>query len=223
MLDHAGLPEGIEDALSLAMTRISLLDRAAAVRIISARVGIELGRVPMDKQDCWTAGPVLVGFSLNHSAEIIHQLERGLRELNEDNLISFLYAKDKPAPGDEPVFAVVDETEDPREQVEYEVADAYATLAAHHARRGDFVEAESLAYRAAEAGSSEGLEELSGELAERGDRAEADRLALCAVNMTSSWQGNVSSESAWAALARTREDAVLELGLDAEGNTAQPW
>ncbi|GGU15164.1 hypothetical protein GCM10010178_03330 [Lentzea flava] len=228
LLDRVGLPKSVEEALRVALTRISLRDYPSAIKVVLDQVGIDLGHAPTDIHDHEVIARRLAAFAQTHSATVVRELEFVLRRLDEEHLVAYLHTDMRPAPSDEPepaeVNVAVSHADDDLEGTMYEVADAYATLAGYHAKRGDFAEAEVLAYRAAEAGSSDGLEQLSRELAERGNRAEADRLALCAVNMTSDWQGYGSSESAWAALAQARkDDALLTLGLDADGNTAPSW
>lgn len=109
-------------------------------------------------------------------------------------------------------------------EAEDKVAAAYATLAEFHAQRGEFEQAESLAMAASALGDSTGLVHLSWELLQRGEHANAERLALCAVNMVETRRWVSPDQEPKRTLAEARGDAtLLEWELEADGSTAKPW
>lgn len=106
-------------------------------------------------------------------------------------------------------------------QADDEVAAAYATLAEFHAQRGEFEQAESLATAASALGDSTGLVTLSWELLQRGDHANAERLALCAVNMVDTRRWVSPDQEPTRTLAEARGDATL-LAWDSTRTAARP-
>lgn len=98
-----------------------------------------------------------------------------------------------------------------------DVAAAYATLAGFHARRGEFEQEESLAMAASALGDSTGLITFGWELLQRGDRANAERLALCAVNMVETRRWVSPDQEPRRTLVEARGDAtLLTWGLEAD-------
>ncbi|MCX2729443.1 DUF4365 domain-containing protein [Saccharopolyspora sp. NFXS83] len=105
-----------------------------------------------------------------------------------------------------------------------EVADAYATLAEFHARRGELEQAESMGMVASTLGNRDGLVALSWELLQRGDHANAERLLLCVVNMDELLSWTFPERSPLRLLAEARGDeSLLDWGLEADGSSAEPW
>lgn len=102
------------------------------------------------------------------------------------------------------------------------IAEAFATLAEYYARRGEFEQADSLSMAASALGNSTGLVTLSQELLLRGDSTTAERLALCAVNMSES--STFPGPGPAGVLAEARgDDSLLAWGLEADGTAAKPW
>lgn len=224
LIDQIGPLNRIEDLLRLALIRASTGKHAEARSLVAFIVGTNRR---LARRDLTSAG---VGESLAVFAQwepqAVDLLEKVLLALDERHLINRLhdelYSLHEKKP--EPRSGRDEGNDEPDEETDDEVAEAYATLAGFHARRGEFQQAESLAFQAAAAGSSAGLESLSRELAQRGENKDAERLALCAVNMTTSWTWIGLRETAWTVLANAREDdSVLVLGIDADGNTAKLW
>jgi hypothetical protein len=226
LLEHITWPDTVEDRLRLALIHARAGNHTEARSLVELAVDADAGLMPNRGPGFEGVGERLVAF-VKMRPQAIGQLAEVLQALDERHLASRLFDAWGPPQMDmlipRPVLS--DEDEEPPDETDDEVGRAYATLSEFHAKRGEFQEAEFLAFRAAAVGNSEGLEVLSRELGQRGDREAAVRLALCAVNMAESWSWTVGvGDSSWTALAEARaDDALLVSGLDADGTTAEPW
>jgi tetratricopeptide (TPR) repeat protein len=222
LLEYIAWPDTIEGRLRLALIHVHAGNHSEARSMVKSAVdaGTELttnrglGHKDMDEQ--------MVTFA-EKQPRAVDQLAEALRALGEDQLAGRLFEALRPVRAG--TSAQCYEDEEPPDKTEDELARAYATLSEFHAKRGEFEEAESLAFKTATVGNSRGLEIVSHELCQRGDRDAAERLALCAVNMTEPWAGSMdAADTSWTTLAEARaDDALLISGLEADGTTSDPW
>lgn len=221
LLEHITWPDTVEDRLRLALIHARVGNHAEARSLVELAVEEGAGLLPNSSPGFEGVDDRLVPF-VEMRPQAIDQLAEVLQALDERHLVSRLFeAWGPPQIG---MLEPDDDDEEPGDEMDDEVGRAYATLSEFQGKRGEFQEAEHLAFRAAAFGNSMGLEILSRELGQRGDREVAERLALCAVNMGLwSWRMGYG-ESSWTALAEARSDnTLLVSGLDADGNTAEPW
>jgi len=226
LLEHITRPDTAEDMLRLALIHARAGDHAQARTLVETAVDASTGLAP-SRSGFEGLGERLALF-VDMRPQAVDRLAEVLTVLDERDLSRQLHdAYNALQPPWREMLAQLDmsepsdEDEEPPDETDDEVGWAYVTLSGFHAKRGEFQEAESFALQAAAAGTSAGLEVLGRELLQNGDREAAERLALCAVNMT---EASFLADSSWTALAEARaDDTLLVSGLDADGATAAPW